>query len=106
MACKITCHAEHRVRERVGLPKKAVKRATDRALTDGISHKDVTGGLRRYMECLYNKGNGEANNIRLYGDFIYLFHNHILITVYNVPPEHRKQAKYLQRKERKKNGMQ
>ena len=47
---------------------------------------------------IYKKYDGNGNNIRVYGDKVYIFHDAILITVLNVPPEHRKQAKWQQKK--------
>ena len=94
----VTRHGNRRSRERLGIPKKAADRAAKKALDKGLKHKDVNGSLRRYMDYLYLRGGRAANNMRLYGDHIYIFHDETLITVLNVPPEHRKQAVYLQRK--------
>ena len=94
----VTRHGNRRSRERLGIPKKAAERAAKNALDKGLKHKDMSGGLRRYMDYLYMRGGCEANNMRLYGDHIYIFRDETLITVLNVPPEHRKQAVYLQRK--------
>ena len=94
----VTKHGGKRSRERLGIPKKAVDRNAMIALEKGLKHGETCGGLKRYLDWLYLKGSGEANNMRVYGDHVYLFHDEILITVLNVPPEHRKQAARLQRK--------
>jgi hypothetical protein len=73
--CAVTRHAEHRTRERVGIPKKAVRRAAAKALTQGIKRTDTEGGLRRYLDWLYWRGNGGADNIVVYGDKVYLFND-------------------------------
>lgn len=104
--CAVTRHAEHRTRERVGIPKKAVRRAAAKAMTDGIPHSHIVGRLRRYLDWLYQQGNGAADNIMVYGDFIYLFDGDTLITVLDMPSQCRKQAAELTRKRRKDNGMQ
>ena len=95
---RVTKHGNRRSRERMGIPKKAVDRNAQIALEKGIRHRDATGKLKRYMDYLYMRGGCEANNMRVYGDHIYIFRDETLITVLNVPPEHRKQAVYLQRK--------
>ena len=51
--CAVTRHAEHRTRERVGIPKKAVRRAAAKALIQGVKRTDTEGGLRRYLDWLY-----------------------------------------------------
>ena len=100
--CAVTRHAEHRTRQRVGRPKKAVRRAAAKAMTSGIRRTDTEGGLRRYLDWLYWRGNGEAVNIVVYGDKVYLFGGDTLITVLNVPAEHMKQAARLMKKRRRK----
>ena len=97
---RITKHGSERTRERMGIPKKAVDRAAAIAYEKGLKHSETCGGLKRYLDYLYFKGGGEANNMRVYGDHIYVFHDEILITVFKLPPEHRKQAMYLQKKAR------
>lgn len=97
----ITRHAVHRTRERVGIPKKAVPRAVEKAMTEGLRYEDTEGGLRRYLEYLYAKGGGAANNMRVYGGHIYMFHDDILITTLTVPAKHMKQAARLAKRRRK-----
>ena len=104
--CAVTRHAGQRTRERVGIPKKAVRRAAARAYTNGIRRTETEGGLRRYLDWLYWRGNGGANNITVYGDKVYLFNEDTLITVLNVPMPHMKQAARLMKKRRKENGLQ
>lgn len=102
--CVVTRHAEHRVRERVGIPKKAVRRAAANAMTDGIKRTETNGALRRYLDYLYFKGDCMANNIVVYNDKIYLFNEDTLITILNVPGAHMKQTAKLMQKKRKQNG--
>ena len=100
MNCVVTSHAQLRTRKRVGIPKKAVARASGRAMARGVRAEETWGGLRNYLDTLYWRGNGVANNMRVYGGFIYLFHDETLITVLNVPPKHMKQVSVLMRKTR------
>jgi len=103
--CAVTRHAEHRIRERVGLPKKAVRRAAAKAITMGINRTDTGGGLRRYLDYLYWRGGGEANNIVIYGDKVYLCNADTLITVLDIPAVHKKQAARAMRKRRGDNEL-
>ena len=68
------------------------------ALEKGVRYEDTCGAMRRYLDYLYWRGNGCANNIRVYGDHVYLFRDELLITVLNVPPAHRKRAARMRRK--------
>lgn len=97
---QVSKHGAKRARERVGLPKKAVERNAQRALTEGIGYKEASGSLKRYISWLYERYDGNGNNIRIYGDKVWVFHDGILITVLNVPGEHRKQVKYQMEKRR------
>lgn len=98
--CVVTRHGEQRMRERVGLPKKAVRRAAARAISDGLSRAEAEGALRRYMDWLYHRGRGEMDNIRIYGNNVFMFAGLTLVTVLTVPCMHRKQAMRQQKKKR------
>jgi hypothetical protein len=54
------------------------------AAVKGIEHKDTVGRLNRYLSKLYFTER-KANNIRIYGEHIYLFHDSTLITVLLLP---------------------
>lgn len=101
---QVSKHGAKRARQRVGIPKKAVDRMARTALERGIGHEEATGKLRDYIGWLYEKYDGNGNNIRVYGDKVYVFHDAILITVLNVPGEHRKAAMYQQERLRNENG--
>ena len=75
----ITNHAYDR-RKRTGLNKKAFERLAEKALELGVKHSETSGRFRRLFTSLYFKEKC-ANNIRVYGDFIWLFANETLITV-------------------------
>ena len=82
----------------MGIPKKAVERAAEKALEHGLTHAETCGGLKKYLDWLFFKAGGQPRNFRVYGDKVFIFQEKRLITVLNVPPEHRKQAARLQRK--------
>lgn len=89
MEAVITNHATKRTKERVGISKKLTEKNAIRALECGIQHEDTKGRLRRYVDSLYLKEHA-ANNVRIYCNNVYLFHNNILITVFPVPVKYRK----------------
>lgn len=80
----MTKHAIERGKERMGLNRKALKRMAKKALVEGKPHSSTRGRLRKYITKLFFQ-EGKANNTKIYGEFIYLFHNDLLITVYNLP---------------------
>ena len=96
----ITKHAVQRTKQRVGLPKSAAARNADRALRDGIQHNETSGGLHRYIEALYWR-HCTANNIRIYCNNVYIFHDDILITLFPLPGKYRKTAAKLWKELRK-----
>lgn len=86
---QVTIHANKRIRERVGIPKRAIDRYAANALQDGLTHSDCKGSLKRYVDSLYFR-NPDANNIRIYNGSVYIFHDDILITVLTLPQKYRK----------------
>ena len=79
-----TYHAEDRAKERCGLNKKSTERMAKIAYEKGLKHSDCSGRLHKYITSLYFY-NQSANQIRVYGDKVYIFHNEILITIMNLP---------------------
>lgn len=100
MSCVVmTDHAQNRTRERVGLPKRVAEKNAERAFLEGISHSEVSGSLKRYVDGLYLSGR-KANNIRIYCGNVYLFTGNTLITVIPLPAKYRKTVESI-RKSRK-----
>lgn len=89
---RITEHGEERVRERCGIPKKAVRRLAAKAFEFGLTHIETTGKLNKYITALYFK-NTNADNIRIYGDKVYIFSGTTLITILNLPGSYKNVAK-------------
>jgi len=84
----ITHHAKDRIRERGGLPKKAVERSVLRALQKGLRPEESTGNLRWYFDHL-RRFERNASNIRIHGNYVYIFEMQTLITVYALPDEYK-----------------
>jgi len=89
---EITRHGEKRLRKRVGVTRSASYRTAERAYMYGIDHDHARGRLRRYMEWLYQKHHGKADNIRIYNGFVFIFAGKYLLTTFPIPAEYRKTA--------------
>ena len=85
---KINAHARKRIKERCGLPKKAVDRNVKLALEKGLTHKESKGSLRKYFDYLF-LSHGRGANIRLYGNHAYIFTRDTLVTVLPLPNAHK-----------------
>lgn len=81
---EVSRHAYERLHERCGLSRKAATRMAKKAFYIGMKHSDTKGQINRWITSLYFN-NKNANNIRLYGNFAYIFCNKILITVLEIP---------------------
>ena len=99
----ITKHAKKRIRQRCGLSSRSIERLSDKILTVGLSYSDCTGLLKQWMGDTYSIEN-TANNMRIYGDKVYILREEVLITVLNLPSEYMKTATILQNKKRVKYG--
>ena len=93
---RTTKHGEDRIRKRVGINKKAVKRLQDIALTKGVTHKDCIGSLHRYVTFLWHQ-NKAATNIRLYADYVWIFTDLSLVTVFPMPNKYKRHASNIQK---------
>lgn len=79
----VTRHAKKRLHEREGTKKSAVYRKASLVLERGCTVEETKGRLRKWLE--QNRTGGE--NMRIYGDKLYIFVGETLITVYKIPNE-------------------
>lgn len=94
---RVTEHATKRIKERLGISKRLADANAQRALQYGITHREVKGSLRKYMDKLYLKYR-TANNMRIYNRKIYIFNGETLITVFNLPNKFLKTTDKLNKK--------
>ena len=77
----ITRHAEKRVRERLGICKRAVWRAAAKALNEGLTEDQCTGAMRKWLDkqaLVYDR----RMKWRLYAGCVWVFSQEdVLITV-------------------------
>lgn len=93
----LTAHAQQRLKERCGLQKKSKERIAAKVFKKGLSIEETNGSIRKWMTTVFYN-NTNINNIRLYGDKIYLFADQTLITVLFVPKHLRTRVSQLSQK--------
>lgn len=89
---QITQHAYERARKRFKWNAATLNRMASKALNDGFRHEDTKGTLNTYITDIW-KQYETANNIRIYGQNIYLFRFNKLITIYRISND---KVKYLE----------
>jgi len=97
----VTKHAETRIRKRVGLPRCRVQDHAELVWDKGVRHKDTNGSLNKFITKKFLV-NTNANNIKVYGTFIYIFAGKTLATVLDAPPGLRNQSKKATKKKKEK----
>lgn len=81
----VTTHAKRRLKERCGVNKNSALKMAERAFTKGISFENASTDLKKYISSVYLCHEKSCNNIRIYGNMVYIFDNQTLITVYPIP---------------------
>ena len=98
----VTNHAYDRMKERVGIGKKAADRLCKKAYSDGIGRDNAKGRLYRYITSEMRNCHEKSINIRIYGEMVYCFledpDSVVLVTVFWLPAKLKKQALGVQRK--------
>jgi hypothetical protein len=84
----ITEHGRKRARERVGVSKKGVDRLAANALKRGFRHGQFSGRFKRWLDGVFLT-HRKPNNMRVYGDKVFLFDRETLITVLPIPADFR-----------------
>lgn len=82
----LTNHAKRRLKERMGVHKNYLKKIANKAFQKGLTRKDLKGGGEKYFDKLFLKYR-KANNLRILGDFVFLFTSNVLITVLRLPDD-------------------
>lgn len=81
----VTTHAKKRLKERCGISKNSAICMAEKAFTKGISFENANAPIKKYISCVFMKHDKICNNIRIYGNIVYIFDNKTLITVYPLP---------------------
>lgn len=96
----ITDHAFERAEERLNIGKKSLERFANKAYAQGIKHADTKGKLKKYITKIWAVDK-EVNNVRIYGENVFLFVDNRLITLYQLPNEFKKYVKVFVNKREK-----
>lgn len=92
MEIEITIHAYDRMKERLGWNKKAAARMAQKAYADGITHGETRGSLHRYLDSVY-LSHFNADQMRIYGEALFIFSGSRLLTVYALPTKYRRKKR-------------
>jgi len=80
----LTAHAIKRIKQRLGIKRRAANKTAQRAFERGITLANARGELKWYLNKIYLNYR-KADNIRVYGMHVFLFAEAKLITVYHLP---------------------
>ena len=97
----LTNHGKKRMKERNGLPKKAILASVNRALKKGLRREELSGSLRRYVDSLYWQGEFKGKNVIVYGNMVYIFDRMVLITTFALPRKYVKTVEAIKDKKRR-----
>ncbi len=106
----ITKHAYDRMKERLGLSKKAANRMAEVAYAEGIRHGETNGRLYRYISAQAYPYMKKGYCLKIYGEAVYCFINGkdeeaeetitSLVTVWVIPQNLKNQVLGLQRRKK------
>ena len=82
----ITNHAYKRAKGRFSLSKISLVRLAQTAFLDGIHPEKTKGPLKKFIQEKMEKYS-DSNNIRVYGENVFIFIDNRLITLYRLPNE-------------------
>jgi len=82
----VTKHAYDMGKSRLSLKKNSISNIAKKAFNTGLSHHQAKGSLKKYVTKLFFK-NKKANNIKIYGENVFIFSNNILVTLYRIPSD-------------------
>lgn len=86
----ITDHAYKAMKKRSGLSRKKLDTLADEAFNRGLKAGNTVGALKRYCELTYKKSieghnQGRVCTTTLYKNFVFIFIEYKLITMYSIP---------------------
>ena len=95
---QISRHANKRIHERINIPKSAIDKLATKALSRGITHKEATGRLSKYLDKLF-LAHKKGANMRIYNQKVFIFStDETLITVIDLPTNLKKIAEKIKSK--------
>lgn len=88
----VTEHAFEKGKERLSLNKKSLEKLANLAFDKGLKHADMKAYLKKYIDKMYFR-NKKANNVRVYGEVLFIFVEDRLVTLYQLPNNLKKYIK-------------
>ena len=109
MSIIITSHSIKRAKQRCGIKKNSVEQQAERAYNEGLNRIDCVGNLRKWLDYIsdqegkHSTHDNNVNKFMIYGSYVWLFDNNVLVTVIDIP-SHLMNSANAQRK-RKEGGI-
>ena len=101
---RVSKHANKRIHERINVPKSAIDKLATKALEEGITHKEATGQLSKYLDKLFLTHTNNAK-MRVYNQKVFIFSSEdTLITVIDLPTNLKKVAEKIKSRRNKTNS--
>lgn len=97
----LTKHGKKRIKERAGLPNKAIQGNSDKALKEGIERTELSGSIRRYIDAIYWQNEFNGKTIKIYGNMVYIFDRMVLVTAFVLPTKYMKIINNIKEKKEK-----
>ena len=92
----VTRHGEKRLKERCGVPKRAVQRNAQTAYEKGLTYDSATGKLKKYIDS--KNESTQITDVRIWNGNVYVFFGEALLTVYPLPKKYTKREIQLRQK--------
>lgn len=92
----VTKHGAKRLKERCGVPKRAVQRNAQTAYEKGLSYENATGKLKKYIDS--KNESTQITDVRIWNGNVYVFFGEALLTVYPLPKKYTKREIQLRQK--------
>lgn len=82
----LTHHGIKRVRQRLGLPKKAVEKLVSEAQERGAAPEDFSGQMRKYLDWVArHKHEARIASLRVHSGYVFVFRDDVFITAWPLP---------------------
>lgn len=86
MTVELTRHAVKRIRQRLGLPKKAVEKLANEAWANGHNQGEYSGAMRRYLDwVILHREEAHKATLRVHDRYLFVFRDDTLITAWLLP---------------------
>ena len=83
MDCTATQHAYSMAKDRLGWKRSTLDRMMPRAFSEGMTHCEARGRLRRFLDRKWQL-HRSCNNVRIYGENVLFFSGTTLVTLYRL----------------------